>query len=55
MRKKIYWSICLTALLSMVVATLLTAWLLCRDMQTQMRRSVATEVRYLEAAMETSG
>lgn len=55
MKRKIYWSMCLVALFSMVVGTLVTTWLLCRDMQEQMRRDVATEVRYLEAAVELSG
>lgn len=55
MKRKIYWSMCLVALFSMVVGTLVTTWLLCRDMQEQMRRDVATEVRYLESAVELSG
>lgn len=55
MKRKIYWSMCLVALFSMVVGTLGTTWLLCRDLQEQMQRDVATEVRYLEAAVELSG
>ncbi len=54
MKRKIYWNICLTALLAMVLGTLVATVLLCRDLQTQMRQSVRTEVRYLESAMEVS-
>lgn len=55
MKRKIYWNMCLVALFSMVVGTLITTWLLCQDLQEQMRRDVAAEVRYLEAAVELSG
>ncbi len=55
MKRKIYWNMCLVALFSMVLGTLLTTWLLCRDMQKQMRQAVVTEVRYLESAVEVSG
>lgn len=54
MKRKIYWNICLAALFSMVLSVLIAAWLLSRDMQTQMRQAVATEVRYLESAMEAA-
>ncbi|MDO5408424.1 MAG: ATP-binding protein [Eubacteriales bacterium] len=55
MKRKIYWNMCMVALFSMVLATLFSTWLLCRDMQTQMKQAVITEVRYLESAMETGG
>ncbi len=55
MKRKIYWSMCLVALFSMVVGTLMTTWLFCRDLQTQMQQAVVTEVRYLKSAMEVSG
>lgn len=55
MKRKIYWNMCLVALFSMVMGTLLTVWLLSRDLQEQMRMAVATEVRYLESAVEVSG
>ena len=55
MKRKIYWNMCLVALFSMVLGTLLTTWLLCNDMQKQMRQAVITEVRYLESALEVSG
>lgn len=55
MKRKIYWNMCLVALFSMVLATLLTTWMLSRDLQAQMRQAVATEVRYIESAMEVSG
>ncbi len=55
MKRKIFWSICVVALFSMMLATLLTAWLFSRDLQAQMRREVQTEVRYLESAVEVSG
>lgn len=55
MKRKIYWNMCLVALFSMVMGTLLTVWLLSRDLQEQMRLAVATEVRYLESAVEVSG
>ncbi len=54
-KRKIYWNLCLVALLAMAVSALITALLLCQDLQTQMRQSVVTEVRYLESAMEVSG
>lgn len=55
MKRKIYWNMCLVALFSMVLATLLTTWMLSRDLQAQMKQAVATEVRYIESAMEVSG
>lgn len=55
MKRKIYWNMCLVTLFSMVLATLLTTWLISRDLQTQMKQAVATEVRYIESAMEVSG
>ena len=55
MKRKIYWNMCLVALFSMIVGTLVTTWLLCQDLQQQMQRSVMTEVRYLEAAIEVGG
>ena len=54
-KRKIYWNLCLVALLAMAVSALITALLLCQDLQTQMRQSVMTEVRYLESAMDVSG
>ena len=41
-KRKIYWNLCLVALLTMVVSALITALLLCQDLQTQMRHSVMT-------------
>lgn len=55
MKRKIFWNMCRVALVSMVLATLLTAWLLCQDLQTQMKQTVVTEVNYLEAAIEVAG
>lgn len=55
MKRKIYWNMCLVALFSMVLATLLTTWLISGDLQAQMKQAVATEVRYIESAMEVSG
>lgn len=55
MKQKIYWNMCLVALFSMVMGTILTVWLLSRDLQEQMRMAVVTEVRYLESAVEVSG
>lgn len=55
MKRKIFGSICMVALFSMVLATLFNTWILSRDMQTQMKRAVETEVRYLESAMDTAG
>lgn len=46
---------CIVALLSIVLSTLLTTWMFSQNLQTQMRTSVNTEVRYIEAAMEVSG
>lgn len=54
MKRKIYWNICVAALFSMVLSVLTAAWLLCCDMQIQMRQAVATELRYLKSAMEVS-
>lgn len=45
----------LVALISMILGTLVTTFLLCQDLRGQMRRSVSMEVRYLESAMEVSG
>lgn len=55
MKRKIFWNMCLVALVSMVLGTCITTWLLCNDMQKQMRLNVATELRYLESAMEVAG
>lgn len=55
MKRKIFWNMCLVACFSIAFAALLTTWLLSRDMQTQMKQAVATEVRYMESAMEMSG
>ena len=54
-KRKIYRNLCLVALLAMALSALITALLLCQDLQTQMRQSVMTEVRYLESAMDVSG
>ena len=43
MKRKIYWNMCLVALFSMVLATLLTTWMLSRDLQAQMRQAVVTD------------
>lgn len=55
MKRKIYWNMCLVALFSMVLATLLTTCLISGDLKAQMKQAVATEVRYIESAMEVSG
>ncbi|MGL5435120.1 MAG: ATP-binding protein [Lachnospiraceae bacterium] len=55
MKSKIYGNMCLLALFSMVIATLITTWFFCRDMQTQMKDAVITEVRYIEPAIELLG
>lgn len=55
MKRKIYWNICLMAMFSMAAAILLMAWILNRNLQAQMRQSVQTETRYLEAALEKAG
>lgn len=55
MKSKIYESMCLLSLFSMVIATLVTTLLFGRDMQQQMKAAVITEVRYIESAMEVSG
>lgn len=55
MRRKIYWNMCLVALFSLILATLVTTGLFYRDLQTQMEREVKTEVRYIQTAMEESG
>lgn len=55
MKRKIFRSMCLVALLSMLLGTLTATVLLCRDMQRQMISAVMTEVRYLESAMEIGG
>ena len=46
-KRKIYWNLCLVALLTMVVSALITALLLCQDLQTQMRHSVMTHLGLL--------
>jgi len=55
MKSKIYGNMCLLSLFSMIVATLLTTWFFCRDLQKQMKVTVAAEVRYIEAAIEAAG
>lgn len=55
MKRKIYWNMCLVTLFSMILATLLTTWLISGDLQAQMKQAVATEVRYIESAMEVAG
>lgn len=55
MRRKIYWNMCLVALFSLILATLVTTGLFYRDLQTQMEKEVATEVRYIQSAMEMGG
>lgn len=55
MKRRIFWDMCFVALISMVLGTLVTVWLLGRDLQQQMEQAVTTEVRYLESAMEVSG
>ena len=55
MRRKIYWNMCLVALLSLILATFVTTGLFYRDLQTQMEKEVATEVRYIQSAMEMGG
>lgn len=55
MKSKIYGNMCLLSLFSMIVATLLVTGLFCRDLQIQMKETVAAEVRYLESALEVSG
>lgn len=55
MRRRIYWNMCLVALFSLILATLVTTGMFYRDLQTQMKSEVATEVRYIQAAMEMGG
>lgn len=55
MKRRIYKNMCMVALLSIILSTLITTWMFSQDLQTQMRTSVNTEVRYIEAAMEASG
>lgn len=55
MKRKIFWNMCLVAVFSIVLASLVIAGLMSRDFQTQMKQSVMTEVRYIESAVEVSG
>ncbi len=55
MRRRIYWNMCLVALFSLILATLVTTGMFYKDLQTQMKREVATEVRYIQSAMEMGG
>ena len=55
MRRRIYWNMCLVALFSLILATLVTTGMFYKDLQTQMKREVATEVRYIQPAMEMGG
>lgn len=53
MKSKIYHNICLMAVITMVLVTMVTAFLFCVDLQKQMKQEVKAELRYLSAAMET--
>ncbi len=55
MRRKIYWNICLAALFSMILATVLTSVLVWRSATKQMESEVRREAQYLKAAIELSG
>ncbi|MCD8084171.1 MAG: ATP-binding protein [Clostridiales bacterium] len=55
MRRKIYWNICLAALFSMFLATILTSVFLWRSATRQMESEIRAEVQYLKAAAELSG
>lgn len=55
MKRKIYWNMCLIALFSLILATLVTTGLFYRDLQDQMKKEVGTELRYIQTAMELSG
>lgn len=55
MRRKIYWSLCVTAFFSMLLTTVVFSGAFFRDSQTQMKRQIIGEARYIAAAMEQSG
>ncbi|MEG0565132.1 MAG: hypothetical protein RR590_02770, partial [Hungatella sp.] len=55
MKKKIYWNLCLIALVAVVLSSALTTVIYYRNLETQMKREVITEARYLEVGIELSG
>ncbi len=55
MKRKIYWNMCLMALLSILLTAVLTTVVYYNDLEAQMRQEVITEVKYLEAGLQKSG
>ena len=55
MKRKIYWNMCLMALLAVILSAVMATLVYYRNMADEMRREIVTEARYLEAGIELSG
>lgn len=55
MKKKIYWNMCLIALVAIVLSSVMSTLVYYNRQEAQMKREVITEARYLEAGLELSG
>ena len=55
MKRKIYWNICGTAIVAVLLSFVLSTVFYYYKTERQMRREVLTEVQYLESALELSG
>lgn len=55
MKRKIYWNMCLIALVTILLSASLTTLIYYNDLEKQMKKEVVTEARYIETAMELSG
>ena len=55
MKRKIYWNMCLIALLAVLLSSVLTTVVYYNNLEQQMRRDVVTEAHYLEAGLDMVG
>ena len=55
MKRKIYWNMCLMALVAIFLSACMTTAVYYRNLEEQMRRDVVTEAHYLEAGLELAG
>ena len=55
MKKKIYWNMCLIALVAIVLSSVLSTVVYYNRLEMQMKREVITEAKYLQSGMELSG
>lgn len=55
MRRKIYWNMCLIALVAILLSSLLSTVIYYNQLELQMKGEVATEAKYIQNGMELSG